>query len=234
MDRLLAGRSDGCSTIAGGGNITESGKFFLCPRGDIRASLTVAENVDCDIVILHIGGNANAVQLNFQLLSRSRLKCLFLSENCENLKISVTLSLSGENSRAHIGNFFCGQGSNGHSISVSQVHSAADGKSSLLSKVILDGSATSEFHGRIDIAPNAARSDASQRNDNILLSDGARAISCPQLNIANNDVKCSHGAATGTIDEAAIFYAMSRGIDTATCKRLMAEGMVAALIGWQL
>lgn len=77
---------------------------------------------------------------------------------------------------------------------------------------IASGKATASFFGRIVVAPDAQKTEAYQSNRNILLSEDARVNTRPQLEIYADDVKCSHGATTGKLDENEQFYMRSRGI----------------------
>jgi Fe-S cluster assembly protein SufD len=86
---------------------------------------------------------------------------------------------------------------------------------------ILDGRAHGVFHGRIIVHKDAQRTDAKQTNRNLLLSDRAQIDTKPQLEIYADDVKCTHGATIGQIEENALFYLRSRGIDEASARRLL-------------
>ena len=86
---------------------------------------------------------------------------------------------------------------------------------------ILDGHAHGVFHGRIIVHKDAQKTDAKQTNRNLLLSDDAQIDTKPQLEIYADDVKCTHGATIGQIEENALFYLRSRGIDEASARRLL-------------
>jgi Fe-S cluster assembly protein SufD len=90
-----------------------------------------------------------------------------------------------------------------------------------LFKGILGGRAKAVFNGRIHVHPQAQKTDAKQTNRCILLSDDAQINTNPQLEIYADDVKCTHGAAVGRIDEDAVFYLRSRGIDDASARRIL-------------
>ncbi|MFH0758286.1 MAG: Fe-S cluster assembly protein SufD [Bacteroidota bacterium] len=79
-------------------------------------------------------------------------------------------------------------------------------------KGVLDDMSTGAFNGKIHVRPDAQKTEAFQANNNILLSDTAKIHSKPQLEIYADDVKCSHGATVGQLDEDALFYLQSRGI----------------------
>jgi Fe-S cluster assembly protein SufD len=86
---------------------------------------------------------------------------------------------------------------------------------------ILDGSAHGVFHGRIVVHKDAQKTDAKQTNRNLLLSDQAQIDTKPQLEIYADDVKCTHGATIGQMEENALFYLRSRGIDEVSARRLL-------------
>jgi Fe-S cluster assembly protein SufD len=86
---------------------------------------------------------------------------------------------------------------------------------------ILDGRAHGVFHGRIIVHKEAQKTDAKQTNRNLLLSDSAQIDTKPQLEIYADDVKCTHGATIGQIEENALFYLRSRGIDETSARRLL-------------
>ncbi len=100
-------------------------------------------------------------------------------------------------------------------------HARPFGTSRELYKGILSGAARGVFHGRIVVQEGAQKTDARQTNKNLLLSRNAEVDSKPQLEIAADDVKCSHGSTIGQLDEASLFYLETRGIDAPSARRLL-------------
>lgn len=90
-----------------------------------------------------------------------------------------------------------------------------------LFKGILGGRARAVFNGRIHVHPEAQKTDAKQTNRCVLLSDDAQINTNPQLEIYADDVKCTHGAAVGQIDDEAVFYLRSRGIDRTSARHML-------------
>lgn len=86
---------------------------------------------------------------------------------------------------------------------------------------VLDGRSRGVFHGRIIVHKDAQKTDAKQTNRNLLLSDNAQIDTKPQLEIYADDVKCTHGATIGQLDENAVFYLRSRGIDEAAARDML-------------
>ena len=88
---------------------------------------------------------------------------------------------------------------------------------------ILNGHARGVFHGRIIVHKDAQKTDAKQTNRNLLLCDDAQIDTKPQLEIYADDVKCTHGATIGQVDESALFYLRSRGLDEISAKHLLLQ-----------
>jgi len=107
------------------------------------------------------------------------------------------------------------------------VHAAPSCKSSELFKNVLNDASTGAFNGRITVLPHACNTQACQTNRNLCLTRNARMYSNPQLEIYNNDVKCSHGMSTGQIDEQALFYMQSRGITREEARTMLSVAFTA-------
>lgn len=109
-------------------------------------------------------------------------------------------------------------------IHTQQHHVSPDSVSELLYKTALKGKATAIYKGLIRIEQEAQRSNAYQTNRNMLLSETARADSQPKLEIIADDVRCSHGATVGTVDENQLFYLRTRGLDQKEAEQLIVTG----------
>lgn len=101
------------------------------------------------------------------------------------------------------------------------VHARPHGSSREIFRGVLDDAARASFCGRIVVQPGAQKTDAKQTNQNLLLSGKAQADSRPQLEIYADDVKCTHGATTGQVDDDAIFYLRSRGVPKQAARSLL-------------
>jgi Fe-S cluster assembly protein SufD len=89
---------------------------------------------------------------------------------------------------------------------------------------VLEGRSRAVFNGRIVVRPGAQKTDSKQTNNNLLLSEDARADSQPQLEIYADDVRCTHGATLGPLDDDALFYLQSRGLDRERANALLTYG----------
>jgi Fe-S cluster assembly protein SufD len=97
-------------------------------------------------------------------------------------------------------------------------------------KGVLDGRSRAVFNGKVFVKPEAQKTDAKQTNRNLLLSDTAKVNTKPQLEIFADDVKCTHGATVGRLDDVALFYARSRGIPAGEAQRLLTYAFAAEVI----
>jgi Fe-S cluster assembly protein SufD len=97
-------------------------------------------------------------------------------------------------------------------------------------KGILDGASHGVFNGKVYVRPEAQKTDGKQTNNTLLLSERARVDAKPQLEIFADDVKCTHGATVGRIDELALFYMKSRGIPAAEARRLLTYAFAAEVL----
>lgn len=113
---------------------------------------------------------------------------------------------------------------------VTVFHDAPQGESRQEFRAILDGRSQGVYSGRVIVAAGASETDASQHSANLLLSQKAEADTRPQLEIYTDDVKCSHGTATGEIDADSLFYLRSRGIDSDEARRMIAYGFAAKVL----
>jgi Fe-S cluster assembly protein SufD len=97
-------------------------------------------------------------------------------------------------------------------------------------KGILDDASHGVFNGKVYVHPDAQKTDGKQTNNTLLLSERARIDTKPQLEIFADDVKCTHGATVGRIDELALFYMRSRGIPQAEARRLLTYAFAAEVL----
>jgi Fe-S cluster assembly protein SufD len=97
-------------------------------------------------------------------------------------------------------------------------------------KGVLEDRSRAVFNGKVFVKPEAQKTDAKQTNRNLLLSDGAKVDTKPQLEIFADDVKCTHGATVGRLDDIALFYTRSRGVPAAAAERLLTYAFAAEVI----
>jgi Fe-S cluster assembly protein SufD len=129
--------------------------------------------------------------------------------------------LAGEGSECLINGLFIGNGQQHLDNYMLVEHASPHCASRQFYNGILDDQGHGVFHGRIIVHKDAQKTDAKQTNRNLLLSDDARIDTKPQLEIYADDVKCTHGATIGQIEENALFYLRSRGIDEISARKLL-------------
>jgi len=134
------------------------------------------------------------------------------------------LNLVGQGSVGKMSGFYFANNQQHLDHDTQQNHLAPNTTSDLLFKGALLDKSRSVWQGMIYVAPEATKTDGYQANRNLILSDQARADSIPGLEILTDDVRCTHGATVGKIDEEQIFYLESRGLPRIQAERLVVEG----------
>ena len=144
--------------------------------------------------------------------------------------VKLDIRLAGEGAEANIyGAYVCG-GAEKVKIAVDMHHDLPHCSSRQLFKGIAGGSSRVDFYGKIIVAQDAQKTEAYQENHNILLTDGAKVDTKPQLEIYADDVKCSHGATIGRLSEEEQFYMRSRGITLEDAKVLQMISFIAPVL----
>jgi len=134
------------------------------------------------------------------------------------------LDLAGEGAQGRMSGFYFTDGNQHLDHDTQQNHLAPHTTSDLLFKGALKGRSRSVWQGMIYVAPGAQKTDGYQANRNLVLSDGARADSIPGLEILADDVRCTHGATVGKLEQEPLFYVKSRGIPQAEAEKIVVEG----------
>lgn len=156
----------------------------------------------------------------------SLLLILFCTQTAD---YSVTIGLDGRGAEADILGFIIGNKTDTIKITSLQKHTHTDTRSDLHIKSVLRDQAFLQYHGFIRITEGAQRSNAYQRNDNLLLSPHAKTETSPGLEILANDVRCTHGATIGKMNEEELFYLKSRGVSQKMSEQLLLEGFFTTL-----
>ena len=139
-------------------------------------------------------------------------------------KLDLEMHLDGEGSEAKFSGCYFGNGTQHFDFHTFQNHNVGHSISDLLFKGALRDSARMVYQGLIKVHKDAQRSDAYQANRNLLLSEKARADSIPSLEIEANDVRCTHGATVGQVDEDQLFYLQTRGLRRPDAERMIIQG----------
>ena len=145
-------------------------------------------------------------------------------------RVDLHAWLDGPGARSDMLGLYFAEGDQHFDHNTRQDHKSPHAESDLLYKGALYDRSRAVFRGIIRVHPGAQHTDAYQTNRNLLLSDAARADSLPNLEIEADDVKCSHGATVGQLDEEELFYLMARGIGRAQAERLVVFGFFGEVL----
>ena len=179
-------------------------KVYVLPDASLPENIVVERDAKVEVVVLAMPG-----------------------VSCD---LKVDVRLAGEGAEANIfGADVCGAQEKVR-IAVDMHHDLPHCNSRQLFKGIAGGASKVDFYGKIIVAQDAQRTEAYQENHNILLSDGAKVDTKPQLEIYADDVKCSHGATIGRLNEEEQFYMRSRGITLEDAKVLQMISFIAPVL----
>jgi Fe-S cluster assembly protein SufD len=158
------------------------------------------------------------------------LDTLNVSLGASTTRVDLNARLLGPGANSDMLGLYFGDGDQHFDHNTSQDHVAPNASSDLLYKGALAGRSRAVFRGIIRVHPGAQRTDAYQTNRNLLLSNEARADSLPNLEIQADDVKCSHAATVGQLEEDALFYLMARGLSREQAERLVVLGFLGEVL----
>jgi Fe-S cluster assembly protein SufD len=160
----------------------------------------------------------------------SSLSSLSITLGGQITRNNLNVILDGEGAEAHLDGLYLLSG-NQHADNHTAIDHAKPHCTSLeLYKGVLSGHSGAVFNGKVVVRKDAQKTNARQTNKNLLLSEGTHVNTKPQLEISADDVKCTHGATIGQLEQEPLFYLKSRGIDEALARRLMTSGFVQEII----
>jgi Fe-S cluster assembly protein SufD len=139
-------------------------------------------------------------------------------------KVNQHVAMTGPDAEVQVNGVIFAEGKQHLSYNTHQHHQAAYCRSDLLYKAALQDRSRTVWRGMIKVDRGAQRTDAYQRNDNLMLSRDARADSIPGLEIEADDVRCTHGSTSGRVDDQQLFYAMTRGYTRREAVRMIVAG----------
>jgi len=145
-------------------------------------------------------------------------------------RMNIFADLAGEGASSSINGLSLSNNSQHLDVNIVTNHHAPNCNSGQNFKSILKDHSSGVFNGRTVVHNGAEKTDSNQSNKNLLLSKNALMNSNPQLEIYTDNVKCSHGSTTGALEEDALFYIRSRGIDTESATSLLVHGFASEII----
>lgn len=184
------------------------------------------------VAMQHWGKNVHHLSTQRTVAQRdANLDSLVVNLGGSVARVELHAALRGPGSRSDMLGLYFAQGDQHFDHSTRQDHEVPHATSDLLYKGALDDGARSVFRGLIKVFPKAQRTDAYQTNRNLILSRNAEATSLPNLEIEADDVRCSHAATVGQLDQEELFYIMSRGVPRREAERLVVFGFFGEVLG---
>lgn len=226
--RVGAGaRIDVVETFLGSGaaEATPSGATNAVTEVDLGADAQVShQRVQAeDRGIVHLG------HLRFRLDARARLRTTSVTLGAAVSRVSVDVTLAGDDSAADLSGLYLPRGGQHHEHVITVDHVGSDTTSSQDYRGVIDDRGRGSFTGHVIVAPNTTGTEATQSNRSLLLSRTARADARPWLEILADDVQCSHGATVGRLDDDQVFYLRSRGIPEQQARHLLIDAFAAEI-----
>ena len=216
---------------------------FIWPRAAID-SATSAPTADSNNIVTEHGASAETpvgstgspttkvteIPSNIEVGADAALDLTVIVLPGVSARIPLTIDLTGAHSEVRLSGIYLCSGHDEVTFDITMHHRTGDCRSRQTFNGLATGEAKCGFFGKIVIAPEAQRTEAFQENHNILLSDSARINTKPRLEIYADDVKCSHGATVGKLNEDEQFYMRSRGIPEEEAKVLQMISFVAPVL----
>ena len=197
-----------------------------------QCSIDVAQNAQCTHLLWQ---DANATAHSFgwrdvtlardaRFMQRSLLVGGMVSRQ------QLTVTLMGENAESNVATGVIALGKQIQDVRTHTRHACMNARSKQLHRFAIGGQANGVFHGDILVEKGADKTDANMATNNLLLSPTAQANSKPQLEIYTDDVRCTHGVTSGTVDDAQIFYLRARGIPAEKAKLMISAAFAQAAL----
>ena len=211
-------------------NVQEGAKViiidsFNCPKVEIN----VDKNALVDFCTIHQDSGNLSSHKRGMVKENGELKWMDIIFGKENLQLDVKTYL--QEAGANVVQLQACLGNKEQEIVINSdvVHQHSHTTSLMKAKGVLYDKAKMKFKGTIKIPKNSAGCKADQRTDTLLLGEEAKCDAMPILEVENDDVKCSHGASIGQIDEEQMFYLLSRGLDEKKAEQLIVKGILESI-----
>jgi len=177
-----------------------------------------------------INNNVKYSYNNVKQDANSISETFILSSGSKFFKNEINCDLQGQHSSAFVNGIFDLDDENHHEIKSNINHLVENTKSYQLVKSVLEKKSKAVYQGKIFVSSKAQKTDGYQLSNAILLSENSEFNAKPELEIYADDVKCSHGSSSGSLDENSIFYLMSRGLNYKEAKKLLINGFLLDVI----
>ena len=199
---------------------------------NVVTEVSVGRNAALDLVLLQRESDRHSHVSNLQVKQErdSHFRSHTVTLGGTLVRNDLGVQLAGEGAECQMRGLFVADGTQLIDNHTFVDHAVPHGTSRETYKGVLGGKARGVFRGRVLVRPHAQKTNASQSNRNLLISDRAEVNTKPQLEIHADDVKCSHGSAIGQLEEDALFYLRSRGISLPHARDLLTFGFAREIL----
>ena len=207
---------------------TDGGRYW---RNDV-VTVRLADGADLarTVIVEEAAQAVHLAQLDATLGREARFTGFALLLGGRRVRHEASVEMAGENARCRLDGAFVVTGSDEANIVTSVDHRAPGGETRELIKGVAAGRGHGAFQGRIVVREDAQKTDAHQLSRNLLIGARAAIDTKPELEIYADDVKCSHGASVGDLDEAALFYLRARGIPAEEARHMLIDGFLREVV----
>lgn len=215
-----------------------------------RLSVEVEAGVEAALVVLHGSPDETSIDVRLaegaslalteifvseafvecRIRQEARSRCSVMTAMFSSANVRYRTDLDGAGAESELDGVFVAGGDEHCVVELRTAHNVPDCRSRSAVKGVAGGRALGEFRGLVYVAPDAQRTDARQQSRNVLLGAEARIDTKPQLEIYADDVKCTHGAIVGMMDNEAILYMRQRGLSLQQARSLQIEGFVDDIV----
>lgn len=194
--------------------------------------IKVDKGASLDLVVMQNENSLSRHESDYRirLEENSSLSLNIVTLHAGNVTNKIHSLIAGKKASCNLNGLYLADGQQIVDTDVVLVHDAEETQSRQLFKGILDGNSRSKFEGEVVVSPAAQKTEAYQANNNLLISDQAKASSDPHLVIYADDVKCSHGSTAGSVGDQELFYMRSRGISEKEARILQQQAFAGTVL----
>lgn len=196
-------------------------------RGGVAVELSRGASLTLGEVVAVAAGESLGVDVDLRLHEDASASVAAAELGEGETRLGVSCNLDGRGASFGGNALFMAADGEHKSVGIRVEHNVPDCRSDVMAKGIAAGSGRGEFDGLVYVAPDAQHTEAYQQSRNLLIGDAARIRTSPQLEIYADDVRCSHGATVGQMDDEAVYYMRQRGLSEAEARGLQMRGFVA-------
>jgi Fe-S cluster assembly protein SufD len=198
---------------------------------DQKNVIKIGSRAVCDIVTCQREfGVQRLVKTDYLQADSSRLEWFYLGFQTDWLREESAIAISGENAVSRIRGLLFPTQNQYMALHTLLKHESKNTDAQQIFRAVAADEGVVQLQGRVLVKPGAQNTHSTQSYKSILLNEGAKARACPQLEIYADDVVCHHGASIGELEESALFYLLSRGIDRDKARRILLQGFSKAVI----